>query len=444
MLDEGRMNLVLFAESWHLPQRLMALIGLVCFMTMAWALSSNRREIPWRIVGGGILLQIVFALVVFHTAPGDWILSGIDVGFGMLSEAVAKGSGFVFQWPEEGAEPNKTLLTTFAFGVLPTVIVFASIMSVLYHIGIMTWVVKEIAWVMQRTLKTSGAESLAAAANVFVGHTEAPLVVRPFIKSMTRSELNAMMVGGFATITGALIPAFQQMGVSASHLVTASVISAPAALLIAKLLEPETETPETYGTLKAAMPTKHANVWEAAAVGAGDGVKLALNIGAMLIAFLALIALINLILGGAGDWCAASWNRLFNPEQPISLSWSVEGILGYAFYFVALLMGIEPSECLRSGQLLGLKVVANEFVAFEGLQQWISVEGDGAISNRTKVIMTYALAGFTNFAAVGIQIGGIGGLVPERRSDLARLGIRAMCGGFLACCMTACIAGILY
>lgn len=438
------MHLELIGAVDAIPQRLTALLGLGCFMLMAWAWSSNRRKVPWRIVLGGLSLQFVFALLVFHTAPGDWLLAGIDYGFGLLSQSVEQGSSFVFKWNDEDGSPNTNLLKTFAFGVLPTVIVFASIMSVLYHVGVMSWVVKGIAWVMQRTLRTSGAESLAAAANVFVGHTEAPLVVRPFIKGMTRSELNAMMVGGFATITGALIPAFESMGVSASHLVTASVISAPAALLIAKLMEPETETPETYGTLQASITRSHTNLWEAAAVGASDGLKLALNIGAMLIAFLALIALANLILAGIGNECASLANRLISPEKPLAFDWSIEGTLSYLFGGFAFLMGIEPGDCLKSGELLGLKVVANELVAYEGLQQWGAQTEGNLMSERTKVIMTYALAGFTNFAAIGIQIGGIGGLVPERRQDLAKLGLRAMFGGFLACCMTACIAGILY
>lgn len=415
-------------------------IGLVVFMGLAWLVSSHRTRVPWRVVIGGLLLQFACAVVVFHTPPGEWLRLGIDAFFAQLSEAVSAGSGFVFNERNEDGSANASLLTSFAFGVLPTVIVFASVMSVLYHIRVMDWVVSGIAWVMRFTLGTSGAESLAAAANVFIGHTEAPLVVRPFIKGMTRSELNAMMVGGFATITGSLIPAFGSMGISPSHLVTASVISAPAALLIAKLMQPETETPETTGNSKAHHEEKHTNVLEAAAVGASDGLKLALNIGAMLIAFLAIIALLNAMLGGLGEGIE---NLLHRAGSEINLQWSLEKLLGYLFWPMAWLMGIETSECMKSAELLGIKVVANEFVAFQGLSDWIN-QDVGAPSARTQLILTYGLAGFTNFAAIGIQIGGIGGIVPERRKDLAQLGLRAMFGGMLACSMTAAIAGLIY
>jgi CNT family concentrative nucleoside transporter len=293
----------------------------------------------------------------------------------------------------------------------------------------MQWVVNTLARLMQITLKTSGAESLAAAANVFVGHTEAPLVVRPYINGMTMSELNAMMVGGFATITGGLLAAYAGMGIDAGHLVTASVISAPAALLIAKIMQPEVEVPQTSGNTAVDIPRQGVNVIEAAAIGASDGMKLAANVAVMLIAFLALIAMINAGIGWLGSW--------FHQE------WSLEVVIGVLFAPIAWVMGIPWHECHHAGELLGLKIVANEFIAYDRLGQWIKDGSEIQLSKRTQDIMIYALSGFSNFGAIGIQLGGIGGLAPDRRSDLARLGLRAMIGGALACCMTACIAGVL-
>ena len=289
---------------------------------------------------------------------------------------------------------------------------------------------------MQQTVGVSGAESLSAAANVFVGHTEAPLVIRPYIEKMTASELHAVMVGGFATISGGLLAAYAGMGISAGHLVTASVISAPAALLISKILQPETETPQTMGSVEIQVPRKGVNVIEAAAIGATDGMKLALNVAAMLLAFLALIAMMDGAVGGLG------WLLGFRDASGAT-TWSLATGLGYAFAPLAWLMGIESSDCLRAGELLGLKTVANEFIAYEQLGRWLHPDSEVQLSERSVRILTYALSGFANFGAIGIQIGGIGGIAPNRRADLARFGLRAMVGGALACCMTACIAGVL-
>ena len=251
---------------------------------------------------------------------------------------------------------------------------------------------------------------------------------------MTKSELNAMMVGGFATISGGLLAVYAGMNISPGHLVTASVISAPAALMIAKIMQPETEVPETLGSIHVKIPRSGVNVLEAVAIGATDGLKLAFNIGAMLIAFLALIHLCDALVGWIGTWFG-------NADAKGNPTWSLAGGLGYLFAPLAWLMGIESGDCLAAGQLLGLKTVANEFIAYQRLGEWID-DGD-KISERTQHILTYALSGFANFGAIGIQIGGIGGLAPDRRSDLARLGLRAMVGGMLACFMTACIAGIM-
>ncbi|MEQ8787797.1 MAG: NupC/NupG family nucleoside CNT transporter [Pirellulaceae bacterium] len=415
--------------------RLISLLGLLVLIALAWLVSSHKRVWNWRVIVGGVLLQLLIAVIMLRTPPGEWLFSGVESFFDQLSAWVEEGSGFLFHiYPADGvaaaqAPPRRTLLWTFAFNALPTIIFFSSLMAVLYHVGVMQLVVRGMAWVMQFTLGASGAESLAAAANVFVGHTEAPLVIRPFIARMTRSELNAMMVGGFSTISGGLLAAYHSMGINAGHLVTASVISAPAALVIAKVMQPETETPETRGSVSVSIPRKSANVLEAAAVGASDGMKLAINVAAMLIAFLAMIAMLNSLVGMIGGW--------------FGMTWTIEAGLGYLFAPLAWLMGIPGQDCLKAGELLGLKTVANEFIAYDALGDIEIGDAAGQISQRSQYILTYALSGFSNFAAIGIQIGGIGGLEPERRGDLARLGLRAMFGGLLACCMTACIAGVL-
>ena len=419
-------------------QRLISFGGLFVLMGMAWLMSSHRKRINLRLVVGGLLLQFVLAFIMLRTPPGQWLFDGIGRAFDHFIGFVDHGGAFVFGDPAtqqavgEGKPlPDDSPLVRFYFAlrVLPTIIVFASLMGIFYYLGIMQWVVNTLARLMQITLKTSGAESLAAAANVFVGHTEAPLVVRPYIRGMTMSELNAMMVGGFATITGGLLAAYAGMGIDPGHLVIASVISAPAALLIAKIMQPEVEVPQTSGSTAVDIPRQGVNVIEAAAIGASDGMKLAANVAVMLIAFLALIAMVNAGVGWLGSW--------FDQE------WSLEAGLGMLFSPVAWIMGIPWNECQHAGELLGLKIVANEFLAYDQLGQWLQKGSAVQLTERTQYIMIYALSGFSNFGAIGIQLGGIGGLAPDRRSDLARLGLRAMIGGALACCMTACIAGVL-
>ncbi|MCA9151229.1 MAG: hypothetical protein KDA92_18085, partial [Planctomycetales bacterium] len=277
--------------------------------------------------------------------------------------------------------------------------------------------------------------------NIFVGQTEAPLVIRPYVNPMTLSELNAVMVGGFATIAGGVMAAYVAMGIDAGHLVTASVISAPAALLIAKLMLPETEQPQTTGSVKIAVAEPSANLLEAAAAGASDGMKLAINVAAMLIAFLALLSLGNGILG----WCGQQFNEHVAPALGWNTDsvWTLEAVLGYVFSPLAWIMGIPADDCRQAGEILGMKMVANEFVAYQQLGEWQAATGGTGPQPRTLLIMTYALAGFANFSSIGIQIGGISSIAPERRGDLARLGLRAMLGGTLAAFMTACIAGML-
>ena len=367
------------------------------------------------------------------------LFSVVNSIFDAIDSYVKEGSYFVFR----GYDQDTTLLKAFAFNVLPTVIFFAALMAVLYHIGFMQRLVGAMAWVMQKTLGTSGPESMAAAANVLVGHTEAPLMIRPYIQNMTRSELNALMVGGFATISGSLIAVFVSQGISAGHLVTASLISAPAALVIAKVMQPETETPKPPTQLDTPVENRPTNVIEAAAVGASEGLKLALNIAAMLIAFLALLAMCNAIIYGLGE--VIQWAVNSVSGQSFDFDWSLNKIFGFVFYPLAWVMGIQPDNCSIAGELLGKKVVVNEFIAYSDMAAYhADPKGGVPMSERTKVIMTYALCGFSNFGAIGIQLGGIGPLAPERRSDLAQLGLRAMFGGMLAACMTACLAGIMY
>lgn len=420
-----------------LGSRLACLVGLVALIFLAWTVSSHRRRFPWRVVIGGLGLQLLLAFMILRTSRGRAIFDEIGKFFTHLLSFVSEGSGFLFNMREDAS-----LLETFAFGVLPTVIFFSSLMSVLYYLGIMQIIVRAMAWVMRLTLGTSGAETLAAAANVFVGHTEAPLVVRPYLSRMTVSELNALMTGGFATVTGGLLGAYAGMGIDIRHLLTASVISAPAALLIAKTMVPETEEQIATDSLHLSTDQRPVNLIAAAVEGAADGLKLALNVGAMLIAFLALIALLDWMIGqaGVGFWFVASKFGI-TVESPSP--WSLGAILGYCCAPLAWCMGIPLSESIAAGEYIGLKTIANEFIAYKKLGA-AEIGVDGGISPRTKVVLTYALAGFSNLGAIGIQVGGIGGLEPGRRADLAKLGLRAMAGGLLACCMTGAVAGLMW
>jgi CNT family concentrative nucleoside transporter len=404
--------------------RLISLFGLLVMIGLAWVLSANRRRISLRIVVGGIGLQFLFAAVTLLSAPGERFFAAVGDVFNGLLGFVDAGASFVF-----GPSYQEFY---FAFKVLPTIVFFSSLMSVLYYLGVMQKVVRGVAIVMQRTLGTSGAESLSAAGNIFVGQTEAPLMIRPYIATLTQSELMAVMVGGFATVAGGVMAAFVGMGISAGHLLTASVISAPAALVIAKILQPEVEEPLTRGHVKIPVEPAGANLIHAAANGAADGVKLAINVAAMLVAFLALIAMCDFLLGWVGAWFGFVGND----------AWTLSGLLGRAFAPLAWTMGIVWEDCAEVGELLGLRVVASEFVAYERLAGWLDPESAVKISARSAAIATYALCGFATFASIGVQLGGIGPLAPERSGDLARLGLRAMIGGNLASFMTACVAGM--
>lgn len=402
-------------------ERVISFLGLFVMIGIAWLLSSHKTRFPWRVVIGGMLLQLVFAFLILKTDPGKAFFDGVDGVFNQLMDCVDAGSSFVF------GQNFKDHY--FAFRVLPSIIFFAALMQALYYVGVMQWIVRGLGWVVQRTLGTTGPESLAAAANIFLGQTEAPLVVRPYVNRMTKSELMAIMVPGFGSTAGGVLIAYKGMGIDAGHLLTASVLSAPASLLIAKVMLPETETPEPVEKVELEMGDSGGNLVEAVSMGTLEGLKLALNVGAMLISFLALLALCDGLLGWVGGW--------FNQE------WSLSAIFGWVFWPIAWVMGIETKDCAPAGQLLGIKMAANEFVAYGRFSEWIKGEGGVTLSERTQVIMTYALCGFANFSSIGIQIGGIGGMAPERQRDLAKLGLRAMIGGALANFMTACIAGML-
>lgn len=410
-------------------ERLISFLGLFVMILLAWLMSNHKRKFPWRIVIAGVLLQFVLAIVTLKTRPGQIFFAAIGDFFNKLMEFTDEGSRFLFQ--DELVDKY-----IFAFRILPTIIFFSCLMSMLYYLGVMQWIVKIMAWVMQRTLGTSGAETLSASANVFLGQTEAPLVIKPYLSTMTVSELNAVMVSGFAGVSGGVLAAFVSFGMSAADLVMASVISAPASLLLAKVMLPETETPATLGVDRIEPPPVGANILEAAAIGTSDGLKLALNVAAMLIAFLALIAMCDWVVQEIGDGVAyvTGWKTADN--------WSLRNFLGLLFAPLAWVMGIEWNDCGRAGQLLGLKTFANEFVAYKELGEGLKADPT-FVTPRSKTILTYALCGFSNFSSIGIQIGGLGAMAPERQSDFARLGLKAMICGALATCMTACIAGMI-
>lgn len=423
--------------------RLVSVLGIIVFIGLAWLMSSHKSKFSPRVVVGGLFLQFALAAFILRTAWGAQVFDAIDVAFRALLGCVNSGSAFVFginpRQDEIGFPPNITLLRTFAFGVLPTIIFFSAFMSIFYYFGVMQFIVGLFARVMQVTLGTSGAETLSSAANVFVGQTEAPLVIRPYIVSMTISELNAVMVCGFATMAGGVLGGLVSMGMSAKDLLTASVMAAPAGLLVAKVMQPEVDDPKTLGRVKIDVKDPSNNVLEAIANGTLGGLQLALNVAAMLIVFLALIAVVNLCLG----WVGYQFGYFAGEGENIQFTWSLEAVLGWLFRPLAWLIGIEWQDCGAAGQLMGLKMATNEFVAYGRLAEWANPESAVQISERSRTILMYALCGFANFSSIGIQLGGIGGIAPERRGDLARLGLRAMLGGTLVAFINACVANIM-
>ena len=453
--------------------RFMGLIGIVVFVAIGWALSREKKSIHWRTVGWALALQWVFAVIVLKGAAMATALSFVPwprfTGWGvlllMLAPALVKrflhwedkrlnwgifavvaflalrgnlvGSTFdkvrlaveaLMSFAKEGAtfvfgslaNPAGSAGMVFAFVVLPTIIFVASIFAVLYYLGVMQWVVGAFARAISRVLKVSGAESVSVAASILMGQTEAPLTIRPFLANLTRSELMVVMTAGMAHVSGAIMVAYVQIAhVSIVHLLTAVIMTAPGAIMMAKLMEPETGEPETSGVLKVELPNTDANVLDAAARGASEGLHLAFNVAGMLIAFIALVALINGLM------------MAVNPAL------TMEAVLGMVFRPFAFVMGVPWHEAGIVGSLLGKRMVVNEFVAFIELGKLTG------LSAQAKLISTFALCGFANFSSIAIQVGGIGALVPERRGDLARLGFKAMLAGTLANFLSACIAGIL-
>ena len=402
-------------------ERLVSLLGLFVMIGIAFALSENKKAIQWRTVITGIVLQMVFGLLILKTDLGREVFDTIGRGFNAILGYTGEGARFLFG---NLATPSDSLGFIFATMVLPTIIFMSALMSVLYHIGIMQKVVEFVAKIMMWAMKTSGAESLAAAANIFVGQTEAPLVIKPFVNKMTKSEIMCLMTGGMATVAGGVLAAYVGFGIDAGHLLAASVMSAPAALVCAKLMVPETEDSVTAGVVKIDLPKVSANVVDAAATGASDGLKLAVNVAAMLLAFIALIAMLNGILSGLGG-------IIGYPQITFEL------IMGYLNAPIAWLLGVPWEDCLTVGAILGKKLVLNEFVGYLDL-----IKAKATISERSTVLTTYALCGFSNFSSIAIQLGGIGTLAPEKRPILAKYGMYSLIGGTLACYMTACIAGL--
>lgn len=417
------------------------LFGLAVLVGIAWLFSTRRDAVDWKLVGTGIVLQVAFAALVLLVPGGREAFDAIGHGFVRVLGFVNEGSKFIF-----GDLMDTTRFGfIFAFQVLPTIIFFAALMGVLYHLGVMQAVVRGMAWAITRVMRVSGAETTSVCASVFIGQTEAPLTVRPYIARMTESELITMMIGGMAHIAGGVLAAYvgmlgggdpEQQAFYAKHLLAASIMAAPATLVIAKILVPETGEPLTRGTVKMEVEKTTANVIDAAAAGAGDGLRLALNIGAMLLAFIALIALINWPLTWLGEVTGAA-AALGRPTDLATL-------FGYVLAPIAWVIGTPWQDAQVVGSLIGQKVVINEFVAYLQLAEIVNGKVAGVtLTDQGRLVATYALCGFANFSSIAIQIGGIGGLAPERRADLARFGLRAVLGGTIATFMTATIAGVL-
>lgn len=407
-----------------------ALIGVVLFIAIAYVFSSNRKAINWRTILWAFGLQVVFGVLILKTSAGVAV-------FDYLNDAILK----VLDFQKAGAEmvfgglaSQEKFGYIFAFQVIPTIVFFSALMSLLYYLGIMQKVVYVFALVLGKLCKLSGAESLSAAANIFVGQTEAPLLIKPYVEKMTKSELMCVMTGGMATVAGGVLAAYIIMlkdtvpGI-AGHLMAASVMGAPAGVMFAKLLVPETEKPVTLGVAKIDYKDPSANVLDAISNGTSTGLQLALNVAAMLIAFTALIALCSGIVEWVTGWFLAK-------------ALTIEQIFGYVFSPIAWLMGVPANEMVLAGQLVGEKTVLNEFVAYANFSSILNA-GTIEMSLRTKVILSYSLCGFANFSSIGIQIGGIGAIAPSRRADLSRLGFRALLAGLLASCLRGIIAGIL-
>ena len=403
----------------------MGLLGILLILLAAYGLSKDRRAIQWKIVYWGLGLQCALAILLLKT-PARIVFEVMGAGFNSLMGFAEEGSKFVFGAElGSGTGPQGVII---AFQVLPLIIFVASFFAVLYYLGIMQRVVRVMALAMQKTLGVSGAEALNVAANVFMGQSEAPLTIRPYLDRLTRSELMSVMTGGMATISGALMVAYTQIsGVPVQHLLTAVVISAPGSMMLAKMMVPETGAPETRGSVPSEAGGEDSNIIDAAARGAGEGLYLSLQVGAMLVAFIGLVALVNGIMGGVREASGLLW-----------LPANLQTILGYLFAPVAFLIGVPLADALPVGNLLGLRMVLNEFLAYVDLANLRET-----LEPRSFLIAGYALCGFANFGSIGVQVGGLGSLIPKRRSELAQLGLLAMAAGMMANFLTASLAGLL-
>lgn len=431
-----------------------ALLGLVVILAVAFLLSGNRRAIDWRLVAVGLTIQIVFGLIIGKVPFAQTAFVYVSEKFVTFLGFAQKGAEFLYGDLSKNSAGNPevkhNLGFLFAFQALPTVIFFSAITTGLYYLGVLQKIVWGFAWLMARTMRLSGAESLSAAANIFMGQTEAPLLVRPFIPKMTQSEMNCLMVGGMATIAGSVLGAYvsflgggdpAEQAKFATYLLSASIMNAPAAIVLSKVFFPETEHEKIDRTLRVNKDQIGVNLVDALATGASDGLKLALNIGAMLLAFIAIIYALNWVLvdfvgayTGLNDWVKATSGGAYS-------GFSLQYILGQVFRVFAFCIGVPWSESIYVGSLLGQKMVINEFVAYLDLA---NMKAAGVLSEKSIRIATYALCGFANFSSIAIQIGGIGGMAPSRQGDLSKLGLKAMIAASLATMMTATIAGAIF
>ena len=424
------------------------LLGLLVLLSIGFIFSTNRKKINWQLVGVGVFLQILFGTLVTKVPFITGIFEFLSRIFVKLLSFSNAGAQFLFGALADPAQ-NGGLGFIFAFSVLPTIIFFSTVSAGLYYLGVLQRVVYSIAWVMSKGMRLSGAESLSAAGNIFLGQTEAPLLVRPFISTMTRSELMCLMTGGMATLAGGVLAAYVsflggsdpvQQSLFAAHLLTASVMNAPAGIVMAKMLVPETEEDKINTQLQVNQESLGVNIIDAMSIGAADGLRLAANVGGMLLAFIAVIALLNFILlkigsvSGLNEIIVSNTNGQFN-------GLSFQYVLGQIFRVFAFLIGIPWADTLQVGSLLGQKTAINEFVAYLDLAK---MKEAGTISHKSVVMATYALCGFSNFSSIAIQIGGIGSMAPNQQGNLSRLGLYALLGASVACLMTATVAGILY
>ena len=444
---------------------LRGIFGILVLLGIAFIFSNNKRRINWKLVGSGLLIQFFFAIFIIkgdllaeYFSPFGWpkmFFRWISSFFVLILNFTTDGATFVFGDLAKAPGTEGSMGFFFAFQVLPTIIFFATLMSVLYHLGIMQKIVQGMAWVMSKLLGTSGAESLSVSANIFVGQTEAPLMIKPYLKGLTKSELLTIMTGGMATIAGGVMAAYIQMlsqsfgatmGLSiteaqlmfATHLLGASVMAAPASLVLSKIIFPEVEEPETRGSVKVNVEKNASNTVEAAAIGASDGLQLALNVGGMLLAFIALIALANYLLEFIGGLTGLNAILMEHYNKPLNL----QLLFGLILQFLALAIGVPSESALQFGSLFGTKIVLNEFVAYFELSNAIQLKE--LVSEKAILMATYALCGFANFSSIAIQIGGIAPIAPNQRKSLASLGMKAVLGGSLATLMTATLAGILF